>query len=64
MAPDVLDFGNVDINTVATATVTLTGCNAPINGISFALGGSDASLFTVDDFPIGLLAGQSATVRY
>ena len=63
MRPNSLDFGNTLINTTAKQTVMLTDkCNYAVAGIAAQVEGGDANLFTVDEAPVTLGAGQSATV--
>ncbi len=61
--PSTLDFGSVNINTTAKQSVTLINTStAAVTGITAAVIGADKDLFTVDDAPTALGAGESATV--
>ncbi len=61
--PTLLDFGNTEINTSNTKSVTLTNaCTAPATGIAAAIRGGDSNLFTVVNAPSSIAAGDQATV--
>ncbi len=61
--PNVLDFGNTLINTTSKKSVMLINkSTAAVTGITAAVIGGDMNLFTVDDAPTALGAGESATV--
>jgi len=61
--PNVLDFGNTLINTTTKKSVMLINkSTASVTGITAALIGGDANLFVVDNAPMTLGAGDSATV--
>ena len=61
--PNVLDFGDTLLNTVATKSVMLINkSTASVTGITATVIGGDANLFVVDDAPATLGAGDSATV--
>ncbi len=61
--PNVLDFGNTLINTTVKKSVMLVNkSTAAVSGITATVAGADLELFTVDDAPTTLGAGESATV--
>jgi hypothetical protein len=61
--PNVLDFGNTLINTTVKKSVMLINkSTAAVSGITATVAGSDEKLFTIDDAPTSLGAGESATV--
>jgi hypothetical protein len=61
--PNVLDFGNAFISaTVKKSVMLVNKSNAAVNGITATVSGGDANLFVVDNVPVTLAAGASATV--
>ncbi len=64
VAPTALDFGTVLLGESSVETVTLTNRSSlPASGLSAAVTGTDASMFTVGSFTPTLAAGASAAVQ-